>query len=224
MEQVLSQFFSGEISLATSVYQLIGALVLSLFVRFYFIKMSTALTSRYHVANMIPMLTGVTFLVILVVKSSLALSLGLVGALSIVRFRTPVKEPEELVYIFLAMSIGLGSAAGHLVITYTVTVLILLTNWIRAHFWRRSEHEYNLVIEVPVDDRDSAEISSGIMRILQEQLNNVMLSKLEIQPRQVTIVAKLPFDSNDHCQTLVQAMLHKEPKSHCTVFDTRPSW
>ena len=42
-----------------------------------------------------------TLLVISVVKSSLALSLGLVGALSIVRFRTPIKEPEELTHIFL---------------------------------------------------------------------------------------------------------------------------
>ena len=48
-----------------------------------------------------------TLLVIAVVKSSLALSLGLVGALSIVRFRTPIKEPEELAYIFLAIALGL---------------------------------------------------------------------------------------------------------------------
>ena len=47
-------------------------------------------------------------LVITVVKSSLALSLGLVGALSIVRFRTPIKEPEDLVYIFISIGIGIG--------------------------------------------------------------------------------------------------------------------
>jgi len=46
-----------------------------------------------------------TMLVISIVKSSLALSLGLVGALSIVRFRSAIKEPEELVYIFLSMAI-----------------------------------------------------------------------------------------------------------------------
>ena len=50
----------------------------------------------------------VTTLVIAVVKSSLALSLGLVGALSIVRFRTPVKEPEELTYLFFSIALGLA--------------------------------------------------------------------------------------------------------------------
>ena len=51
-----------------------------------------------------------TVLIISVVKSSLALSLGLVGALSIVRFRTPIKDPEELGYLFFL--IGSGLAAG----------------------------------------------------------------------------------------------------------------
>ena len=45
------------------------------------------------------------------VKSSLALSLGLVGALSIVRFRAAIKDPEELVYLFLCIAIGLALGA-----------------------------------------------------------------------------------------------------------------
>ena len=55
---------------------------------------------------LIGILSITTFLVISVVKSSLALSLGLVGALSVIRFRTPIKEPEELSYLFLAIGIG----------------------------------------------------------------------------------------------------------------------
>ena len=58
-----------------------------------------------------------TTLVITIVKSSLALSLGLVGALSIVRFRAAIKEPEELVYLFLVIATGLGCGAGQLRIT-----------------------------------------------------------------------------------------------------------
>ena len=51
------------------------------------------------------------------VKSSLALSLGLVGALSIVRFRAAIKEPEELIYLFLTIAAGLGTGAGQIKIT-----------------------------------------------------------------------------------------------------------
>ncbi len=57
------------------------------------------------------MLAVTTMIIITIVKSSLALSLGLVGALSIVRFRSAIKEPEELTYLFLTIAIGLGFGA-----------------------------------------------------------------------------------------------------------------
>jgi hypothetical protein len=62
------------------------------------------------------MITMTTMLIITIVKASLALSLGLVGALSIVRFRAAIKEPEELAYLFLAIAIGLDFGAGQRVI------------------------------------------------------------------------------------------------------------
>ena len=86
---------------------------------------SSSLTDKSQIANIIPLLSATTFLVILVVKSSLALSLGLVGALSIVRFRTPIKEPEELVYLFISIAIGLGFGSGQITITATIFILIL---------------------------------------------------------------------------------------------------
>lgn len=63
-------------------------------------------------------------LIIAIVKSSLALSLGLVGALSIVRFRAAIKEPEELAYLFLAIAIGLGFGANQRVIVLIAFVII----------------------------------------------------------------------------------------------------
>ncbi len=71
-------------------------------------------------------LTIITCFVITIVKSSLALSLGLVGALSIVRFRTPIKEPYELTYIFISIAIGLGLGANQLLITIISTFVILI--------------------------------------------------------------------------------------------------
>ena len=63
-------------------------------------------------SDLLPLLSLTVFLVIMTVKQSLALSLGLVGALSIVRFRTPVKEPEDLIYYFISIGIGLGFGAN----------------------------------------------------------------------------------------------------------------
>lgn len=68
-------------------------------------------------------------LIITIIKTSIALSLGLVGALSIVRFRTPIKEPEELLYIFVAIAIGLGLGANQVLATligFAVIALVMI--------------------------------------------------------------------------------------------------
>ncbi len=68
-------------------------------------------------------------LIITIIKSSIALSLGLVGALSIVRFRTPIKEPEELLYIFIAIAVGLGLGANQVlptIIAFAVICIVMI--------------------------------------------------------------------------------------------------
>lgn len=99
------------ITLNTFIISLFLSLILSLIIGKVYIKKGKSLSNRRNLANIFPLLTITTTLIIAVIKSSLALSLGLVGALSIIRFRTPIKEPEELTYIFLSIAIGLGLGA-----------------------------------------------------------------------------------------------------------------
>ena len=87
---------------------------------------STSLSGKFHIGIVIPILAQITFFIILIVKSSLALSLGLIGALSIVRFRTPIKEPEELAYLFLSIAAGLGLGASQTLPTVTSIIVILI--------------------------------------------------------------------------------------------------
>jgi len=91
-----------------------------------YIRFGRSLSNRPAFAHNFFLLVVTTFLVINIVKSSLTLSLGLIGALSIVRFRAAIKEPEELTYLFLAIAIGLGFGANQRVITLGAFVAILL--------------------------------------------------------------------------------------------------
>ena len=123
-------------------------MALSFIVRAFYVNRSFSLVGKTHIASIIPILSGVVFLVIMVVKSSLALSLGLVGALSIVRFRTPIKEPEELVYLFLAIGVGLGLGAGQSMLTSIIVLLILLfTYFFLSNKKINKVLEYNLIIK-----------------------------------------------------------------------------
>lgn len=85
-----------------------------------------SLSNRGRLAAILPLMSITTMLIISIIQSSLALSLGLVGALSIVRFRSAIKDPEELAYIFLAIALGLGFGAGQPVITLIFFTIILL--------------------------------------------------------------------------------------------------
>ena len=110
---------------------LIAILVASLcawIVKNVYVKYGMSLNNRSNFSNVFIPLAITTSIVITVVKFSLALSLGLVGALSIVRFRVAIKEPEELVYLFVIIAIGLAAGANQakIAIIFTVFVTIAL--------------------------------------------------------------------------------------------------
>ena len=89
------------IDISNFIISLLSATILCFLVQLFYIKYSSSLSNRKEFAKNFVILGVTTSIVIMIVKSSLALSLGLVGALSIVRFRAAIKEPEELVYLFL---------------------------------------------------------------------------------------------------------------------------
>lgn len=95
----------------------------------FYVRYGSALSNRRVFAKNFILLSMTTMVIITVVQSSLALSLGLVGALSIVRFRAAIKEPEELAYLFLNISIGLGLGAGQRTIVIIALVFILSAAW-----------------------------------------------------------------------------------------------
>jgi len=89
-----------QIDLLNFVLSLLCAAVLSFIIHLFYVRFSTTLSNRMEFSKNFVVLGVATCIVIMIVKSSLALSLGLVGALSIVRFRAAIKEPEELVIYF----------------------------------------------------------------------------------------------------------------------------
>ena len=96
---------------------LVIAAVLALILERVFISYSQTINNKKVFSKNFILIATTTAFIISIVKSSLALSLGLVGALSIIRFRTAIKEPEEISYLFICIGIGLGLGAGYKLIT-----------------------------------------------------------------------------------------------------------
>jgi hypothetical protein len=117
MNELDNQFVSSQISILFFMMNFGIAFILSALLGFHYKKFATVIANRDELAKIFPFITLTTLIIITIVKSSLALSLGLVGALSIVRFRTPIKEPEELAYLFICIAIGIGLGANQTVTT-----------------------------------------------------------------------------------------------------------
>lgn len=98
----------------------------------HFVRYAQVLSNKRKLARVLMFIGATTLLIISVVKVSLALSLGLVGALSIIRFRTPIKEPEELAYLFLAIAVGVGLGADRRIETAIVFVVVLAAMALRS--------------------------------------------------------------------------------------------
>ena len=114
-KQQLEEFFlnsSIDINFGNFITAIFFSFLLATIIKFTYMKVSRSLNDKEHFSEIFVPLAIITTLVITVVKFSLALSLGLVGALSIVRFRAAIKEPEELVYLFLVISILISTNAN----------------------------------------------------------------------------------------------------------------
>ena len=211
----------NQVDLVPTLFSFLMCVIMSFILRDFYIKRSFSLSGKLHIGSVIPVLSAVVFLVIIVVKSSLALSLGLVGALSIVRFRTPIKEPEELIYLFLAIAIGLGYAAGQVLITTIITSLILFFIYI----WLSNRkiintNEYNIVIIWTKQELMFEDILTKIKPIIQ----NLKLIRLDKSPSGNTAVMLIIPNESLPIETIANR-LHKLDKNiNVTFFEGKTNW
>ncbi|MCR4651511.1 MAG: DUF4956 domain-containing protein [Lachnospiraceae bacterium] len=101
-----------EFSAVDTLIGLLFALVIGLFILMIYKKVFAGIMYSTGFGMSLVGLTLVTTLVIMAVTSNVVLSLGMVGALSIVRFRTAIKEPMEIVFLFWALAVGIVVGAG----------------------------------------------------------------------------------------------------------------
>lgn len=141
----------------------IGLLVsffLSLFILFvYRITYQGVAFSKSFAFSLI-LLSMVTSVVIMTVTTNLALSLGMVGALSIVRFRTAVKDPVDTVFMFWAIGVGIMAGAG-LVYISLITNIAMGALYLLLYFVTKkiSSAPYLLVIRYKSDAKDEIELA-----------------------------------------------------------------
>ncbi len=157
--ETFAQFLAAQsthISPISFSVNLLLAALLSYVLGKVYIQYGTSLSNRVAFSRNFVLITMTTMLVISIVKSSLSLSLGLVGALSIVRFRTAIKDPEELSYVFLTIALGLGFGANQVSITCLGFVIILAMIIARNFNLRQDQiKDHSLVLNINSELKNS---------------------------------------------------------------------
>ncbi len=193
-----------------AVYLMLGG-TLSLYLRWLFRRCSGTLSNPEDVTRVFPLLTVITTAVIVVVKSSLALSLGMVGALSIVRFRSAIKEPEELVYLFLCVAVGLALGAEQPALACTlVAVASVFTVGMRLFNARTSRQNVLLTITGDAEPYFSGEASDAL-RVVQKVAGRYALQRLDLEQGRGQLRCILPRARGADSVTLLARLRSELP-------------
>ena len=140
------------VSVLDMVVALVLAFCIGLFIFFVYKKTYQGVMYSAGFGVTLLALTMITALVMLAVTSNVVLSLGMVGALSIVRFRTAIKEPLDIAYLFWAIAVGIVLAAGFIPLALIGSVIIGV---ILLVFVNKKSHYDPYIVVLRCTDRES---------------------------------------------------------------------
>lgn len=169
------------------VFSLVLAIVLSVVISQIYKYTHRGLSYELSFMSTLVLLAPIVAVVMLFIRGDLVLSLGLIGSLSIVRFRTPIKDTRDMVFIFWVIAVGLGSGTYNWIIvivsTIFITILMLLLNFINYG------HTYNV---------DYVIVVSGIGKQKSKLVNEV----IEKYSKEVRVRSKETED--DYWETIFE--------------------
>lgn len=202
---------ANQSELSIAIYLCLGGLC-ALYIRMLYRRFGASTLDSDAFTRVFPLLVIITTTVIAVVKSSLALSLGLVGALSIVRFRAAIKEPEELVYLFLCIAVGL-SLGAELPLLALALLLVATVFVIGMHLATRSNRSFNMLLTISGDSsKYFQDDESGVLSAVEKLAKGYSLQRFDIEAGQGQIRVILPKTSPQQTAALMTQLRQQFPE------------
>lgn len=215
-EEILNQF-NNIIDLPLFILNLVVATLLSIALRAFYINFGQAVSNRRKFAgNFIP-LALTTVLIITIIKSSIALSLGLVGALSIVRFRAAIKDPEELIYLFLVIGIGLATGANYPILATIAVLLILLLLYINFLISKKSVHAKQNMLYVNINSAHTK--ADSFVDILSAAMDYVELKRMDRRDNRLDLTFICKAADLKSLTSMQDKIMEEYPETAVSVID-----
>jgi len=218
----LLDFFAAqnaEIDIVWFIVHFLLAALLSFLLSKVYARFGNALSNREMFGRNFVILSMTTMLIITIVKSSVALSLGLVGALSIIRFRAAIKEPEELSYLFFAIAIGLGMGSQQAVITVVAFFVIVAIIALR-YVTRSGDAKPNLYLTISGKKTDE-DCLPEITKILTKEAREFRLRRIDETSDLYEASFQIQFRDLEHIQSCRTALARIHPSIKISLMDDR---
>lgn len=205
--EIISDFIVSEaFELGNFCLNLFGTVILSFLIKEHYKRYFPTLSRSQSMEKTLVAISITVFLVITIVKSSLALSLGLVGALSIVRFRTPIKEPFELSYLFLAIAIGLGFGSGQSVATIIVVITLLVILFFLMKNNNTNDNNLHFIYMTLNKSIKPQDFEKMLKEANQKIEHNIILRRLDYSKKTTVITMCLRLSNNNHLLNLTSQL------------------
>lgn len=182
---------TADFSITAASVSLLSALFIGLFIFFIYKKTYAGVMYSKPFNTSLVLLSVLTTFVILAVTSNVVLSLGMVGALSIVRFRTAIKEPLDLVFLFWSISVGIILGAGlyslaFLGSAFITVILLVLTGKVD------SSAPYILMLQL---ENENAELQAT--EIIKNRFGKVIVKSKSITDGQPELIYEVKVKNNE---------------------------
>lgn len=185
--------FANSLSLGEILSVLLVTFIMGMWV-FYIYKLTfqgVLYTQTYNVS--LVMIGLVTSLVIMTISTNIILSLGMVGALSIVRFRTAIKDSMDIVFMFWSISIGIANGAGFFKLSIAGLIVISLALVLLTKYKSRS-NPYLLIVNYENNDQRSKEI----LGLLRSRLKYAVVKSKSIKKGFAELAIEVRINQDEH--------------------------
>ncbi|WP_320675044.1 DUF4956 domain-containing protein [Prochlorococcus sp. MIT 1341] len=215
---------SVNLTFLEGLYILIFSLAGGLYLRLLYKRFALTFSSKVNFGNTLCVVTIGVASMVAVVKSSLALSLGLVGALSVIRFRTAIKEPYNLGFILLSICLGISIGASQ----YLFGVMVAIVGSIAIGYAYLSSQRQRKNKQSNIDDIDTiaitlpAEGTLDELHLLLSQSSSYysIISLDQENGKPIDLVINIKFEGIESLSSLKDNFFKKYPDSRFSFYNT----
>ena len=183
MNSIFANLFSSQTitpaSFPTILLSLVLSLAAGLFIAWIYRRNYRGVMYSNNFSLTLVMMTLITCPVVMCIRESIQLSMGMVGALSIVRFRTAVKDPLDTAYMFWALTMGILLGAGQFFLTACAVVGIGLLLTVLVHIQSKGLNSYLLVVRMSEESERQANQLVNNLKVQQLKSKTVSANGIE---------------------------------------------